>query len=406
MEYQMKARVEALLRDWMSVTQKGSIDFVEAHKRLEPLAAELDKPQRQSSGLQKRRIKVRFKNEEVSLSNWVLHNMVPTAKEEVKGEVVKLIQKIEFLGMDLDVRYNRKRVLSHIDAKGVEKLYAWANIARRSKDSNESLGHLKAVYEHIEKTNIPLEVMEFWGMESSAALGLALEWSYHDKAPEVSNLSPAVDYLIEKQYFNVNDNKNLRLLYSQILRSRDLPLMELLIGKGLPVDMPGISGATALEEAMSYQNLDIAKVLLKAGANPNHKNDVGNTVAHELIHVSGIMDISGALMKELIAHGADLEAVSHGETLIVGALYMGNHYIIEELLKAGANLRAKGPGGESLLEITESLDSPAIMALMKGPLLADEEKRQLEELITTKQLSTATDSPLDNAGLNLGAKRI
>ncbi|KAG6817208.1 hypothetical protein H0H87_011566 [Tephrocybe sp. NHM501043] len=87
-------------------------------------------------------------------------------------------------------------------------------------------------------------------------------------------------------------------------RSSHLATLQYLVSLGLPVDIPDIAGLTALHHAVISQSLqvDLARELLKAGANVNHQNRYGEVAllgAFQKNHIAGI-DL-------LLEHGADLD---------------------------------------------------------------------------------------------------
>lgn len=81
-------------------------------------------------------------------------------------------------------------------------------------------------------------------------------------------------------------------------------VLEYLVSRGLPVDVPDIAGITALGHAITSQSLQVglSRVLIKAGANVNHQNRYGEVAlfgAFMQNHVAGI--------ELLLENGADLD---------------------------------------------------------------------------------------------------
>ena len=73
----------------------------------------------------------------------------------------------------------------------------------------------------------------------------------------------------------------------------------------------------------------------------------------------------GVVVQELIAAGADLEAVDRdGNTALWAACYAGQLAIIEQLLDAGANINHQNPDGASALIYAASAGKTDVVALL------------------------------------------
>lgn len=109
---------------------------------------------------------------------------------------------------------------------------------------------------------------------------------------------------------------------------------------------------TALQLAASTGNDEIVSILLKSGADPNIKNDIGRTA---LMYAAAFGH--KPIVETLLAAGADTKAASYdpkdvhtGETALMLAAWSGHSDIIRLLIKAGADVNAKGGplGGTAL----------------------------------------------------------
>lgn len=89
------------------------------------------------------------------------------------------------------------------------------------------------------------------------------------------------------------------------------------------------NGKTAMHYAAEYGNLEIAQLLVEAGANVRHRDFDKATALHHAA-VGGFVDI----VKLLLAHGADINAKDKaGETAMDGVAFFG-HTNVADLLKS------------------------------------------------------------------------
>jgi ankyrin repeat protein len=119
--------------------------------------------------------------------------------------------------------------------------------------------------------------------------------------------------------------------------NQDFDRVKQLIGEKADVNAFASDGTPALHWAVRYENVDAAKMLLDAGANPNLKN------RYELTPLQIAIDNGDAGMARLlIKAGADAKALAPtGETVLMTAARQGNAGIVKALLEAGAPVDAK-----------------------------------------------------------------
>ena len=164
-------------------------------------------------------------------------------------------------------------------------------------------------------------------------------------------------------------------------------IVKLLVENGADVNATDIKGATPLHKALltGYPDLDVAKALLANGADPNRKS-LGNTflciaVSEEQVEVARLLLEANAdpnlkcdtycdftplhkavateqleVAKLLLDAGANVNAIrKYGETPLYWAMDTGQSEMVELLLGAGANVNA-----------TSSGDTPLARAVMRG----------------------------------------
>jgi ankyrin repeat protein len=96
-------------------------------------------------------------------------------------------------------------------------------------------------------------------------------------------------------------------------------------------------GSTALHWAAHWDDLAIADLLIRAGANVNKATDLGVTPL-----ALACTNRSAAMVDRLLAAGADANAVTMmGESVLMTAARTGNLDVVKALLAHGANVNAQ-----------------------------------------------------------------
>jgi len=128
----------------------------------------------------------------------------------------------------------------------------------------------------------------------------------------------------------------------------DIATVKAHLAAGTDVDsIDDWTGKTPLHYAAEYGNLEIAVLLLDAGANVRHVDDDKATALHHAA-VGGFVDVT----KLLLAHGADINAKDkRAETPMDGAVFFG-HTNITDLLKEYIGITRYERGDHFLLEVT------------------------------------------------------
>lgn len=123
---------------------------------------------------------------------------------------------------------------------------------------------------------------------------------------------------------------------------------------------------TPLWIAACTQKLEIAEILLNAGADVNAMTNDGRTAINEAAKIGAT-----EIIQLLINHGADMElsAAKFGETPLLSAAAKGHIAAVRTLLTAGANIRASQFGGWTALHYALLNKSPemACMILKYSP---------------------------------------
>lgn len=118
------------------------------------------------------------------------------------------------------------------------------------------------------------------------------------------------------------------------------------------------AGSNALDIAMIYHKVDLAKWLIDKGSDINHRDHDGWTPL-----IRACDKDHPALVEILIAKGADLEKriISSEMTPLLVAGMMGRTACAELLLKAGASTDAEDNGGKTALRWAKGKGTEAVI---------------------------------------------
>jgi len=135
-----------------------------------------------------------------------------------------------------------------------------------------------------------------------------------------------------------------------------LNIIKLLIKAGADPNIQNNYGETALMIANYDDNLDIVNILLKAGADPNIKDKNGVTALMNATYNPDIVEI-------MIKAGADPNIQDiYGKTALMNP--SGRKNIVEILIKAGADPNIQNNNGETALMIANHYDNPDIVEIL------------------------------------------
>lgn len=143
---------------------------------------------------------------------------------------------------------------------------------------------------------------------------------------------------------------------------------------------------TALHVAVNALDIDMVRLLLSHGANPDICDEFGHTPLHVAVVVGG-----ANLVRSLVEGGADVNARSGsgGETPIQKAALQPHHDgIVFTLIKGGADLDVKNKEGQNLAHLAArsgNARTATILIMENGvhPGLRDNNGRKPADLATT-----------------------
>jgi uncharacterized protein len=152
---------------------------------------------------------------------------------------------------------------------------------------------------------------------------------------------------------------DLRLLNA--VRSRDKEAVRTLVKQRVDVNALQGDGTTALSWAAHWDDLDVADLLIGAGANANMANEYGVTPVWEACN-----NASAAMVEKVLKAGANPNAMLRaGETSLMRCARTGNPDAVKLLLVRGADINAKEPTrGQTALMWALEESHPAVAAIL------------------------------------------
>jgi ankyrin repeat protein len=121
------------------------------------------------------------------------------------------------------------------------------------------------------------------------------------------------------------------------VRNKDIAAVREVLKQRVDVNAPAGNGATALHWAAHVNDLDIANLLIRAGARANVAEDTGFTP----LHVACTNRAAG-MVERLLSAGADPNAASlNGETVLMTCARSGEPRSVKALLVKGARVNVK-----------------------------------------------------------------
>jgi ankyrin repeat protein len=130
-----------------------------------------------------------------------------------------------------------------------------------------------------------------------------------------------------------------------------------LLQGGADCNTRNAEGATLLMQAAGIGDLELVKTLIKAGADVNATDPQGWTALMKALYNHEMDRGFPEVVHELIGAGADIETqIGYGIRPLMLAAGYGQAGVIDVLLKAGADVRAKNEGGRTALMMVKDKD--------------------------------------------------
>ncbi len=181
---------------------------------------------------------------------------------------------------------------------------------------------------------------------------------------------------IAKVLVDAGANVNLKItegfspLYVAVLQKHQ-PVVEYLLTKGASVnEYNGSNGLTALYEACINGSLDIAKVLVDAGADINKRNKQGRTPLIGAVSGKKVRVVEYLLTKGVNINGQG----TFGESALFIACEDGRLDLVKQLVEAGANINLKTYDGKTPLDAARRPGRYDVVAYLESLMQPQVEK--------------------------------
>jgi len=138
--------------------------------------------------------------------------------------------------------------------------------------------------------------------------------------------------------------------------------LELLLKRGVSVNIPNDSGVYPLHEASMYESAECAKLLLSHGADTKHRTKWGNTALH-----LAAREANSEVLNLLLQYGSEIDAKTNSpaaETALHLAVVGSCTESVQFLLKAGADVNAEDATGDKPLHRAVRHASPYSIPLL------------------------------------------
>lgn len=176
-----------------------------------------------------------------------------------------------------------------------------------------------------------------------------------------NDLDAAQELLSSSGDININSSSN-SVSSPPLLMSRDEKMTKLLLKYGADVEVKGdVQNMSALMEASRNGNIEQAMLLINAGSNVNHKDDLGRTALH---YAAG--NLNANLAVYLLKNGAYVDAQDYeGNSALMRATQKGDYDLVKVLLNAGANWRLFNKDKKRAEDMIQFLSDDEIRSVMR-----------------------------------------
>jgi len=131
-------------------------------------------------------------------------------------------------------------------------------------------------------------------------------------------------------------------------------------------------GATALHVACRNNKVDVIRVLLENGADPNSVDDFGQTPLIELMLMENDGNVSAAI-ELLLEHGADINAKDDEDTTaLMYACLSKNKNAVDVLLENRADIHLRDNTGKTALQIAQDKGNADIVEAIEAAIVEEE----------------------------------
>lgn len=193
------------------------------------------------------------------------------------------------------------------------------------------------------------------------------------EAAKTGNVEKVKELLDQGAAINDQDSGTAETALHHAAAQGHVAVVELLLDRGATVNVHGFSWGTPLHRALAGGHKQVVEILLAHGADP----DAGNSgeggmplsstsqsrdvKVAEMLRAMEAKQTAAAVLeavkkgdlgriKELVAQGADVNAMNAGQSLLSYAVSQGHKDVVEFLLSHGANVNVKDQNGETPLE--------------------------------------------------------
>jgi ankyrin repeat protein len=145
----------------------------------------------------------------------------------------------------------------------------------------------------------------------------------------------------------------------------NIEAVKLFLEHGASVNSPDEVGTTALHHAVETGQIQMVKLLLEHGANIDAKDELDETPLHSFIHLPWLVEPNLLeVAKLLLDKGANPNTISHGKPLLNDAVDYREEEFVKLLLEKGANVNSKDAKGNTPLQIAVKSNKQSMIQLL------------------------------------------